>query len=288
MTPTPFAFANAPSWREADVVLIGVPDESGSTSERKGTAEAPGRMREVSQRRLVILRDKVPSLIQPQSRIFTRKVYDLGDIEKSLVEETIERILRDGKMPVTLGGDHSITIEILRGVSRVVDRVSLLYLDAHPDFICSKREYYGSVVCDLLDLPNIEIESSIEIGIRAPEAEEIRHLQERRLKSISSFDFLRLGVEGVLREVEEHVGKKNTVYLSIDMDIVDPAFAPGVETPAPGGLSSNEFLYLAREIAKRGILGLDLMEVNPRFDFQDQTSDLAVHTLLEVLSASQR
>lgn len=210
---------------------------------------------------------------------------DCGDIEKEAVAGAVERAVRAGKRPVIVGGDHSITYEVLKGLSRAKRRISFVYFDAHPDFICSKREYYGSVVCDIADLKNVDVEKSMEIGIRAPEIEEIENIIARRLTTITISDIVGMGAKEVLRKVRKRVGRN--VYLSIDMDVVDPAFAPGVNMPTPGGLASNELIYLATGIAQKGILGFDIMEVSPPYDIQDMTSDLAVRCIIEVIASAR-
>ncbi|MBI4344853.1 MAG: arginase family protein [Euryarchaeota archaeon] len=280
-----FAFANTESFQEADTVVMGVPDEGGSISTRRGASKAPGRMRRVSHRRLVVRREKATHLIQPQRGILASKILDYGDIKKEAVAGIVERVVRAGKRPVMVGGDHSITYEALKGLSRAKKGISFVYLDAHPDFICSKREYYGSVVCDIADLKNVDVERSVEIGVRAPELEEMENVAARRLATITISDLVGMGVKEVLREVGKRVGKN--VYLSIDMDVVDPAFAPGVNMPTPGGLSSKELIYLATGIASGGLLGFDVMEVSPPYDIQDMTSDLAVRCLMETIASAR-
>lgn len=266
-------------YNEADVVLLGVPDESGSHSSRLGTKLAPDVIRKVSNEREVFERE-VRSVALPQICALERKICDYGNVEKKDVAETVERIRGDGKMPVTLGGDHSITAEVLRGFD-ALEKISVIYLDAHPDFICSSKHYYGSVVCDISKYGNIDFASSVEIGIRAPEPEELINLRRRHLLTIYSVDVTELGIKGVLRKVKSRIREK--AYLSLDMDVFDPAYAPGVGSPVPGGLSSSEVIYLVKKLSNN-LVGFDVMETNPRYDYQDMTSHLASRIVIETIS----
>jgi agmatinase len=161
-------------------------------------------------------------------------------------------------------------------------KVSLVYFDAHPDFVSSETNYYGSVVNDILS--NIEIDSSVEIGIRTSEQEELDNIKKYHLEVITPFDMREQGIKQVANSVLNRLGDK--VYVSFDMDCVDPAYAPGVSVPVPMGLSSTDAVYLLREIVRKGIVGMDVMEVCPSFDVKDRTSHLASRIISEVLYSS--
>jgi agmatinase len=161
-------------------------------------------------------------------------------------------------------------------------KISLVYFDAHPDFVSSTTNYYGSVVNDVLS--NIEISSSVQIGIRTPEQEELDNIKKFNLQVITPFDIQKHGIKLVTNSVLHRLGDK--VYVSFDMDCVDPSYAPGVSVPVPMGLNSNDAVYLLKEIAKKGIVGMDIMEVCPSFDVKDRTSHLASRIISEVLYSS--
>ena len=158
----------------------------------------------------------------------------------------------------------------------------MVYFDAHPDFVSSMTNYYGSVVNDIL--PNIEISSSVQIGIRTPEQEELDNIKKHNLEVITPFDIQKKGIKQVANSILNKLGDK--VFISFDMDCVDPAYAPGVSVPVPMGLSSTDAVYLLKEIAKKGIVGMDVMEVCPSFDVKDRTSHLASRIISEVLYSS--
>ncbi len=272
-----FAWGDA-GYEEADIILLGVPDESGSHSSRPGTALAPDVIRRVSREREVFEREE-RTVALPQVCALEKRICDYGNIDKRDTARTVEKIRRDGRIPVTLGGDHSVTAEVLRGFS--LEEISVVYLDAHPDFICSSEHYYGSVVCDISKYGNIDFGSSVEVGIRAPEPEELVNLRREHLLTIYAFDVTELGIRETLRRVESRIGEK--VYVSLDMDVLDPAYAPGVGSPVPGGLSSSEVIYLLKKLSPR-LVGFDVMETNPAYDFQDMTSHLASRLVIETVS----
>ncbi len=161
-------------------------------------------------------------------------------------------------------------------------KISLVYFDAHPDFVSSTIDYYGSVVNDILS--NIEITSSVQIGIRTPEQEELDNTKKFNLTVITPFDIQEQGIKQVVNSILSKLGDK--VYISFDMDCIDPAYASGVSVPVPVGLNSVDAIYLLKEIAKKGIIGMDVMEVCPSFDIKDRTSHLASRMISEVLYSS--
>ena len=273
-------WANTDSFDEADIIIVGIPDESKSHSLRKGTSEAPHKIREISSIRDTYKRGNVVSLGFPFSGI-NKKVYDYGNIERSEITKVIDRIVSKSKIPLSLGGDHSVSTEIIKSVSKKHGPLSLVYFDAHPDFVSSVQGYYGSVFYDVL--PFIDIKSSIQIGVRTPEQEEIDNIKKYDLSVITPFDIAKNGIMKTEETVLNKIGKN--VYISFDMDAIDPAYAPGVSVPVPLGLGNTETIVLLKSLAKKGILGLDLMEVCPNYDIKDRTSHLASRMIAEVISS---
>jgi len=273
-------WANTDSFDEADIVIIGIPDESKSHSLRKGTSEAPHKIREISSIRDTYKRGSDISLGLPFPGI-NRKVYDYGNIERSQVTEVIDKIVSKSKIPISIGGDHSISGEIIKSISKKRGPLSLVYFDAHPDFVGSMRGYYGSVFHDVL--PFIDIKSSIQIGVRTPEQEEINNIKKYDLSVITPFDIAKNGIMETEETILNKIGK-NT-YISFDMDVIDPAYAPGVSVPVPLGLRNIEAIILLKSLVKKGILGLDIMEVCPNYDIKDRTSHLASRMIAEVISS---
>ena len=273
-------WANTEDFDESDLVIIGIPDESQSHSLRKGTSEAPHFIREISNIRDSYMRKGTKTLGLPFSGLSQKKVFDYGNIHKEKIEEVFGKIISKSKIPILIGGDHSITAEVIKSISKKTEPLSLVYFDAHPDFVSSTTNYYGSVFHDVL--PNIDIKSSVQIGIRTPEQEELDNIKKHNLKIITPFDIVENGVKEIVNSILETIG--NNVYISFDMDCIDPSFAPGVSVPVPMGLKNVEAVYLLKEIVKHGIVGMDLMEVCPSYDIKDRTSHLASRIIGEVIS----
>jgi len=274
-------WANTDNFDEAEFLIIGIPDESQSHALRKGTEEAPFKIRQISNLRDSFERDGKVSLGRPFQGS-EKKVHDFGNINRSQIEKIYDNISASSKIPISIGGDHSITRQIINALGKRHGKISLVYFDAHPDFVSSTTNYYGSVVNDVLQ--NIEINSSVQIGIRTPEQEELDNIKKYNLQVISPFDIREQGIQQVTNSVLKRLGDK--VYVSFDMDCIDPAYAPGVSVPVPMGLNSTDAVYLLKEIVKKGIIGMDIMEVCPSFDVKDRTSHLASRIISEVLYSS--
>jgi len=274
-------WANTDDFEQSEFVIIGIPDESQSNALRKGTEEAPLKIRQISNLHDSFERDEKISLGCPFQG-YEKQVHDFGDIRRDQIENTYDKISDSSKIPISIGGDHSITRQIINTIAKKHGKISLVYFDAHPDFVSSTTNYYGSVVNDVLS--NIEISSSVQIGIRTPELEELDNIKKHNLKVITPFDIREQGIKQVTNSVLSKLGDK--VYISFDMDCVDPAYAPGVSVPVPLGLNSTDAVYLLKEIAKRGIVGMDVIEVCPSFDVKDRTSHLASRIISEVLYSS--
>jgi agmatinase len=273
-------WANTDSFDEADIVIVGIPDESKSHALRKGTSEAPYKIREISSIRDTYKRGDEISYGLPLDGI-VKKVYDYGNIDRSQIGDIIDKIVSSSKIPISIGGDHSITTEIIKSVSKKYGPLSLVYFDAHPDFVSSVKGYYGSVFYDVLQY--IDIKTSIQVGIRTPEKEEIDNIKKYDLQIITPFDIIRNGIQKTEETILNRIG--NNTYVSLDMDAIDPAFAPGVSVPVPLGLRNTEVVLLLKSIAKKGMCGLDMMEVCPNYDVRDRTSHLASRIIAEIISS---
>jgi len=274
-------WANTDDFEESEFVVIGIPDESQSHALRKGTEEAPDKIRQISNIRDSFERNGKISLGRPFQGS-EKKVYDFGNIRREQIENIYGKISESLKIPISIGGDHSITRQIIKALTKKHGKVSLVYFDAHPDFVSSTSNYYGSIVNDVLS--NIEISSSVQIGTRTPEQEELDNIKKFNLEIITTFDIQEQGIKKIASSILSKLG--GNVYISFDMDCIDPAYAPGVSVPVSMGLSSTDAVYLLKEIAKKGIIGMDVMEVCPSFDVKDRTSHLASRIISEVLYSS--
>lgn len=273
-------WANTPDLAESDIVVIGIQDETGSHSDLRGTSKAPNRIRMVSNQRDVYTEAGQKYLAQVIGWKDVN-VYDFGNIKKYNILKSFETILSFPKMPIALGGDHSITTSILKALAKKYGKISLVYFDAHPDFVSHTRDYHGSVITDSLDY--IDMKSSLQIGIRSPEPEESDNLRKYGLRTITPFDFVEKGPSEISKIISDTV--KDNVYVSFDMDCVDPAYAPGVSVPVPIGLQSDDVVYLVKKIVAKRVLGMDVVEVCPAYDLNDMTSHLASRLVGEVISS---
>jgi agmatinase len=273
-------WANTDSFDDSDVIIVGIPNESGSYSRSKGTAKAPDIIRKISNERDVYVEKDLRCLALPTDGLRVR-ILDYGNIKRTQIPRVIGKISSSSKLPIIIGGDHSNTTHIIKTLSERVGPISLVYFDAHPDFVGHTRNYYGSIITDCLDY--IDFKSSIQIGIRTPEWEELDNIKRHGLQVITPFDIAEKGIKQITRTVLQTI--KNNVYVSLDMDCLDPAYAPGVSVPVPMGLESQDVVFLIKKIAQRGIIGLDIMEVCPNTDLNNITSHFASRLVGEVASS---
>lgn len=277
-----------PDAKRLDVALIGVPYDGG-TSYRPGPRFGPRRVREQS----ALIRPYNPVLnVSPFDRL---RVADYGDLSVNplSIEDTFRRIttelnavLQEGAIPMCVGGDHSILLPILRSIHKFHGPVALIQLDAHSD---TWDEYWGikyshgtpvrrAIEEGLLAEPYI-----LQVGLRGQlyNAQDLDYAREHKIDMVTAEEFHEHGLPLVHKKVKAFEGLKT--YLSLDIDVVDPAFAPGTGTPQVGGLSSVQILGLVRALRGLNFVGCDLVEVSPQFDSADITSLLAANLLFEQL-----
>lgn len=275
-------WANTDNIDESEFVILGIPDESQSHSLRKGAKHAPQRIRQISNLYDAYKRDDTITLARP----FTgseKKVCDIGDITKDGIESAYDDIAAT-QIPIAIGGDHSITAKIINALSKKHKKISLVYFDAHPDFISSAKDYHGSVITDIIS--SIDIKSSIQIGIRSPEQEELDNINRYNLRIVTPCDIVEQGVKQITDYILDGLG--DNVYISFDMDSLDPSHAPGVSVPVPLGLNNNDAVYMLKKIIqKKRIVGMDIMEVCPNFDINDRTSHTASRIIGEAIYESR-
>ena len=278
--------SNVVKIEDADIVVIGVPDESRSHSKRKGTSRAPDFLRIASNESEFFKRKgKIIPTCPMRGTLENKHIFDAGNItNKEELGKIVSKVASAGKLPIMIGGDHSLTTETIKAIADVVGKkLSLLYFDAHPDFVSSTRRYYGSVLTD--SAPSLNFRKSMLIGTRAAEPEEMENAKEVGLKIVNPLDIVELGVRKVTQlMMTRTVGSK--IYVSIDLDCVDPASAPGVSVPSPGGLSAIDLIYLLNKIISRGnVVGIDIVELVPDYDINGMTATLAARILSECIAS---
>ncbi len=275
---------------ELDVAVVGIPYDGG-TSYRTGARFGPRAIREQSS----LIRTWHPVLkVHPFERL---RVADYGDIDTVPISiertyEAIERgvgeIVTAGATPLCVGGDHSITLPILRAVSRRHGPVGVVHFDAHPD---TWDEYFGSKFFHgtpfrrAIEEGLIDPRRMIQIGIRGPlyGPEDFAFHDQHGLEVIRIEAVKEQGLAWVAGRLARLAG--GPVYCSFDIDAVDPAYAPATGTPEVGGLTSYEALAIVRGLRGLTLVGCDLVEVSPPYDGPGQiTSLLAANLLFEFVS----
>ncbi len=279
-----FYRAGADSVDAANIVITGVPDESRSHALRKGTETGPDNLRSASNESEFFVRDgrRIPTAPM-RGTLEGKRVFDIGNIKRDQVYEHTLGIIKSGMVAVTIGGDHSLTTDVLAAANRARGKLSLLYFDAHPDFVASARNYYGSVMTDSQD--HIDFTKSMTIGTRAAEPEEIENARKAGLQIVTPIDIVDLGVHRVADMILKKTAGSR-VYVSIDLDCVDPASAPGVSVPSPGGLTTADLLFLLTKVMAAGnIVGFDIVELSPDYDVNKMTAYLAARILTECIAS---
>ena|SRR6185437_12863569 len=268
---------------ESDVVIIGVSDESKSLATRKGTSRAPDIIRAASNESEFFKRaGKIIPISPMAGNVETKKIIDFGNVKREDLYQFIYGLVSDKKIPIMIGGDHSISSLALKAISDAFGKTGLLYFDAHPDFVSTTRNYYGSVLTD--SMSSIDFEKSMLIGTRAAEPEELENARSVGLEVVTPLDLVEMGVLTLGKRVTSKAnGKKK--YVSIDLDCLDPAFAPAVSVPSPGGISSIDLIYLVKQAVSTGIIGMDIVELSPDFDINNITSHLAARILFESIAS---
>lgn len=276
--------SNVDRLQDADIVVIGVPDESKSHAKRKGTSRAPDVLRIASNESEFFERGgKMIPTCPMRGTLEGKRVFDAGNVAgKQELREIVSKVASAGRLPVMIGGDHSLTTETIKVVA-AGKKLSLLYFDAHPDFVSSTRNYYGSVLTD--SAQSLNFRKSMLIGTRAAEPEELENAKAAGLKIVNPLDVAELGVKKVAQMITTRTAGSK-IYISVDLDCVDPASAPGVSVPSPGGLQAIDLIYLLNKVISGGnVAGIDIVELVPDYDINGMTAALAARILSECIAS---
>ncbi|GAA4910954.1 agmatinase [Nonomuraea thailandensis] len=286
----PATFARLPRLDQverADVAVVGVPFDTG-VSYRPGARFGPAAVREASR----LLRPYHPGLdVSPFERV---QVADAGDIAVNPFDigaaiETIEGAADDlDARLVTIGGDHTIALPLLRSAARKHGPVALVHFDAHLDTWDTYfgAEYtHGTPFRRAVEEGVLDTEALSHVGIRGSLYGKKDLEEDRRLGFgiVTAADVLRRGLDEVIDLLRQRVGDR-PLYLSIDIDVLDPAHAPGTGTPEAGGLTSRELLEILRGLAGLNLIGADVVEVAPAYDHAEITSIAASHVAYDLVS----
>ncbi|MEI7476136.1 MAG: agmatinase [Actinomycetes bacterium] len=287
-------FAHLPQLSEVsdvDVAIVGVPFDTG-VSYRPGARFGPNHVRESSR----LLRPYNPAV--NVSPFATQQVVDAGDIAAnpfdieeaiSSIHKSYDQLSERAKKIVTIGGDHTITLPILRSLKAKHGPISVVHFDAHLDTWDSYfgADYtHGTTFRRASEEGLLDPEGCMHIGIRGPlyAAKDLTDDKALGFQIFTSVEFQDLGVNAAIEKMKARVGKR-PVYISIDIDVLDPAHAPGTGTPEAGGLTSRELLSVVRATAGMNVIGADIVEVAPAYDHAQITGIAASHVMYELISA---
>ena len=296
----PATFARLPRIDEvsrADVAIVGIPFDSG-VSYRPGARFGPGHIRASSK----LLRPYNPA--QDVFPFGAQQVADAGDIavnpfnlEEAIaqIDAGVTEVRSEGATVLTLGGDHTVALPILRSLARDHGPVAVLHFDAHLD---TWDTYFGAPYTHGTPFRRaseeglLDLERCLHMGIRGPLYAKTDLEDDTRLgfSIIRSDDYEVDGVTGAVDRMRQRLAD-GPVYVSIDIDVLDPSHAPGTGTPEAGGLTSRELLNTLRGLAGLDVVGADIVEVSPPYDHAEITGIAASHVayeLLSVLAATKR
>ena len=272
---------------ETDFSIIGIPFD-GLVSARKGAAQGPQRIRFWSQHLTPFSEDR--------TRLADVKVCDLGDIKITHPESDFklihQKVAALPNIPILLGGDHSVTIPIFAGQRQRFNgkRLGVLWVDAHPD-LCD--DFNGSRLSHACVLrrgmeTGIKAEDICTVGLRSWEYQEIDLIENGGLNVFTAADVAERGMKNVAQEVHKILSRCDAVHISLDIDCLDPAFAPGTGIPEAGGLTSREVITLIKSLQGLPLVGLDVVEVAPPLDPSEATVFAALRVIMEFMAVITR
>ena len=290
----PSTFCRLPELRDVpycDVAILGIPFDSG-TSYRPGARFGPQAIRQASRN----LRTNFHPAYDTEP-FKTLQVADAGDVgcNPFNIEEAIAQIEKDATelfkqagSIVSLGGDHTIALPLLRAVNKQVGPVALVHFDAHLD---TWDTYFGAPYTHGTPFRRAAEEglfndgASIHVGIRGPlySPEDLSNDAELGFKVVHCDELQDLGVDHVVKRIRDRV-KDNPLYLSIDIDVLDPAHAPGTGTPEIAGMTSRELVNIIRGLKGLNLIAADIVEVAPAYDHAEITSLAAATIAFEMIN----
>jgi agmatinase len=283
-----------------DVVIIGAPIDWGATY-RGGARFGPKAIREADYLAADMHRPHLPTGIDPFAELI---VLDAGDVAVApgylelgleTLADAVERIALIGAVPIILGGDHSITYGNGTGLARAHGHGSfgLVHFDAHADTAetnAGQLHGHGTPMRRLIESGAVPGHRFVQIGLRGywPDPATVAWMAEQRMKTFLMSEIVERGLRAVVDDAVASCTEMETkgIFISVDIDVVDPGMAPGTGTPEPGGITSRELLDTVRRLARDfPVIGADIVEVSPPYDGPGQiTAFLANRVVLEVLN----
>ncbi|SFC10379.1 agmatinase [Pragia fontium] len=266
---------------DAEWVITGVPFDM-ATSGRSGARHGPAAIRQVSTN-LAWESSRWPWSFKLKNKL---KVVDCGDVVFNFgdaqdmseqLQAHAERLLSAGKRMLTFGGDHFVTLPLLRAHAKQFGKMALVHFDAHTDTYSNGSKFdHGTMFYHAPNEGLIDPNHSVQIGIRT------EHDADNGFTVLDAAQVNERGVDEVVAQIKQIVGDL-PVYLTFDIDCLDPAFAPGTGTPVCGGLTSDRALKILRGLQSLNIVGMDVVEVAPSYDHAEITALAAATVALDML-----
>ncbi|MDH3643338.1 MAG: agmatinase, partial [Gammaproteobacteria bacterium] len=275
-----------------DVALVGVPLDIG-TSNRNGTRYGPRQIRAES----VLVRPY--GMATGAAPFDSFQIADAGDValnpyslEKSIriIESHFDGLLKQPLTTVSMGGDHTVTLPILRALAKKHGPVGLVHVDAHADTndeMFGERITHGTIFRRAIEERLVEPAKMVQIGLRATgyAADDFDWARRQGVTVVPAEDCWYTSLAPLMATVRSTIGPEHPTYLSFDIDGLDPSVAPGTGTPEPGGLTGSQGLEIIRGCAGLNLVGCDLVEVSPPYDTTGNTALLAANLIFEMLCA---
>ena len=273
-----------------DVAIVGVPLDIG-TSNRTGTRYGPRQIRTES----VLVRPY--SMATGAAPFDSFQVADTGDVALNaydlpasirLIEQHYDELLQADVIPVSLGGDHTVSLPILRALARKHGPMALVHVDAHADTndeMFGEKITHGTIFRRAIEEKLVEPDVMVQIGLRATgySAEDFDWARSQGVKVVQAEECWYQSLAPLMNEVRTRFGAERPCYLSFDVDGLDPSVAPGTGTPEPAGLTASQGLEIIRGCAGLNLVGCDLVEVSPPYDPSGNTALLAGNLVFEML-----
>ena len=285
----PHITADDPDYSKVDIGIIGVPWDGGTTN-RPGARHGPRQLRDLS----TMIRAAHPvSGLRPFEMLNCADLGDVGpnpaDLDDSMqrVSAAFAGLKRDGIIPLTAGGDHLISLPILRGLASD-GPLGMVHFDAHTDlfkdYFDGTQYTHGTPFRRAIEEGLLDPKRVIQIGIRGTmyDDEDIRWGREQGVTIITIDDFMTRGIDDVMSEARQVVSTQPT-YVSYDIDFIDPAFCPGTGTPEIGGPNTWQAQQVVRQLEGLNLIGADLVEVSPPFDQSGGTAWVGASIMFELL-----
>jgi agmatinase len=271
------------SFEKAKYVVVGVPFDVTSTY-RTGARFGPAAIRQAS------LNIETFSFRTGQD-IEDVPIHDIGDLHIStdpkktvdMLKVVVEDIVAAGKIPVSIGGEHTITLGIMKGFGEKVKKTAIVSFDAHLDL---RKEFLGLKLSHttFMQLISEELKPAkiIEVGTRSVCQDELKYAKKAGIEFFSTQQIKKEGTAQIIQKLKEKLAPYDNIYLSVDMDILDPAFAPAVQNPEADGITTSDLLDMVCSLCDKRVIGFDVLEIAPVYD-QGISAIAAAKVIFEML-----